>query len=134
MTTKAQCIKQKNLEKLGYDNIEDWCSTYNNIYVGRNWRINIYKYNQEQGKKLREKTKVLKASKWENPFSLKHYSLKTSLILYVLNLFKTGLINDIHELNGKTLGCWCDFQEVNGVPHCHAQVLADLINKCHKFI
>jgi hypothetical protein len=58
MTTNAQCIKQKNLQKLGYTNIEDWCDTDNNVYVARNWRINIYKYNKEQGKKIREKTKV----------------------------------------------------------------------------
>lgn len=33
MTTKADCIKQKNLEKLGYKNTEDWMKNKNNIYM-----------------------------------------------------------------------------------------------------
>ena len=84
----------------------------------------------ELRKKIIDKPFILKSSKLHNPFKLKDYDLKTSLILYVLNLFKTGLIKQLSELKGKTIGCWCDKQTVNGKPHCHAQVLADLINKC----
>jgi hypothetical protein len=130
MTTKAECIKQNNLEKLGYNNIEEWCNKDNNLYVGRHIRIFIYKYSQEKQKKIIDKTFILKGSKWHNPFKIKDYDLKTSLILYVIHLYKTGLIKQIHELKGKTLGCWCEKQTFNGKPHCHAQVLADLINKC----
>lgn len=70
----------------------------------------------------------------EKPIFNKKYDLKISLILYVLNLYETGLIYKLDELRGKNLGCWCDHQTKNGVPHCHAQVLADLINKCSHLI
>ena len=78
------CIKQKNLEKMGYKDITDWCNTENNLYVARDWRICMFELDRTANKKIRVGTKVLKASKWKNPFSLNEYDLKkTSLILYV---------------------------------------------------
>jgi len=40
-----------------------------------------------------------KESKWINPFD--------SIEKYVIHLFKSGLIYEINELNGKTIGCFC---------------------------
>ena len=43
-------------------------------------------------------TNLNKESKWINPFD--------SLEKYVIYLFKSGLIYEINELNGKTIGCF----------------------------
>ena len=123
-STKATCIKVANLRKEGFSDLREWMKDPNNIYVGRHGRIFI--------------DKVIfhyPASKWQNPFKLKDYSLKDSLSLYTLYLLNTGLIYDLQEVKGKNLGCFCDHQkDKNGVPTCHAQVLADLIEKCSTFI
>lgn len=65
------CIKQKKSRKMGYKDIRDWCNAENNIYIGRDWRIGIFELDKNLNKKIRVDTKVLKASKWKNPFSIK---------------------------------------------------------------
>tara|TARA_B100000902_G_scaffold397342_1_gene460807 strand:- start:1086 stop:1478 length:393 start_codon:yes stop_codon:yes gene_type:complete len=123
-STTATCIKVANLRKQGYDNLREWLKNSNNVYVGRHGRIFIDKIIFHYP-----------ASKWQNPYKLKEYTLKDSLSLYVLYLFDSGLIYQLKELKGKTLGCFCDHQkDKNGVPTCHAQVLADLIEKCSHII
>jgi hypothetical protein len=72
-------------------------------------------------------------SKWGNPFS----HLPNSIAKYKVNnreeaiekfeewITKGGgqhLLNDLHELKGKTLGCWCAPQS------CHGDVLLKLAN------
>tara|TARA_B100001996_G_C18590673_1_gene565967 strand:+ start:744 stop:1133 length:390 start_codon:yes stop_codon:yes gene_type:complete len=119
-TTKVTSIKVANLRKQGISNLREWMENPNNIYVGRHGRIfidkDIFHY---------------PASKWQNPFKLKDYNHNDSLSLYVLYLFITGLIHEIEELRGKTLGCFCEHQrDKDGVPICHAQILADLLDKC----
>jgi hypothetical protein len=81
-------------------------------------------------------------SKWQNPYT--HKSLEKTLASeqvstrgeaiekYETYLKESGLINDIDELKGKILGCWCckeisDGSEPNFV--CHGQVLARIINQ-----
>ena len=49
-----------------------------------------------------------KKSKWHNPFPVKKHGLKKCLELfreYIIN--NKELYNDLEELEGKTLGCWC---------------------------
>ena len=38
------------------------------------------------------------------------------------SLEESGLIHDIHELKGKTLGCWCASSD------CHANILAEIVD------
>jgi hypothetical protein len=39
-------------------------------------------------------------------------------------LIDSGLINEIEELRGKVLGCWCNEND-----QCHTQILIDLLNE-----
>lgn len=126
----AICIKVDNLRKLGYTDLRHWMNNPNNLYTGRHGRIfitdkrtgvkDIYHY---------------PSSKWGNPYSLKNYTLQQALQMYVLHLLKSGLIYELDELEGKTLGCFCDKQKTSdGHPLCHAQVLVDLLHKCKHLI
>lgn len=66
----------------------------------------------------------LKASKWKNPFSVKKYGREGAIEKYreyVLN--NTSLMNSLHELQGKRLGCWCAPEP------CHGDVLVELVKK-----
>lgn len=75
-------------------------------------------------------------SKWGNPFT--HISDKETKAKYVVNSREEAieayrlwitegegkeLLNDLHELEDKTLGCWCHPKS------CHGDVLIQLINK-----
>lgn len=73
-------------------------------------------------------------SKWGNPYShksgttalFKVKNRKQAIDLYEIWITKGDgkqLLNDLHELKGKTLGCWCH-------PYpCHGDVLLKLINQ-----
>lgn len=90
-------------------------------------------------------------SKWANPFTHKDLektqakfqvsSRKEAIEKFEGYLHESGLINEIEELKGKILGCWCcksvsDGSEKNFV--CHGQVIAKILNidlaKQHKLI
>jgi len=66
-------------------------------------------------------------SKWHNPFSIKEYGTAEEVVrrfeVYVMTQPK--LLRDLHELKGKTLGCWCKSHPNNP---CHGDVLVKLIN------
>ena len=117
--TTTQCIKVKELRKNGYNSLEEWMNDLNNLYVGRRGRIFIH----EDGEK---RIFHYKDSKWRNPYkvSKKDYTLTESLQLYKQHLIDSGLINELEELKGKKLGCFCDQEN-----DCHAKVLKDLIEK-----
>ena len=65
----------------------------------------------------------LKASIWANPYKLKDYNndIDKVLKLYKKHIIKSGLIDRLHELKGKVLGCWCKPNK------CHGDVLLQLI-------
>lgn len=65
----------------------------------------------------------LPQSKWHNPFKFTTHGEHT-LALYEQHIRTSGLINDIEELRGKRLGCWC----VPDKP-CHGQILVKLLNE-----
>lgn len=110
--TSVISVKINNLKKLGYNSFEHWSQDKNNIYIGRN--MNFY-------------VKGAIASKWKNPYSVKKYGINESLKLYEEYLLNNKeLLNDINELKGKTLGCWC---KNNGDEPCHGDILVKLINK-----
>ena len=65
-----------------------------------------------------------KTSKWHNPYSVKKYGRDKSIEMYkeyILN--KPDLLNDLPELEGKILCCWC-----KPLP-CHGDILVELLNK-----
>lgn len=73
-------------------------------------------------------------SKWGNPFTHKE-DTKAEFVLpsredaieayreWITNGDGKHLLNDLHELEGKVLGCWCSPNA------CHGDVLIELVNK-----
>jgi hypothetical protein len=68
----------------------------------------------------------LPASKWANPFRLRPNATPEeraeAISEFERCLLESGLINDIHELRGKDLACWCAPEA------CHGDVLLRLAN------
>ncbi len=73
-------------------------------------------------------------SKWGNPYT--HHADKETLAEFVVStreeaitkykdyiLSKPELLNDLDELEGKVLGCWCKPQS------CHGDILLELLSK-----
>jgi len=64
-------------------------------------------------------------SKWGNPFSIGIDGTRKEVIekyeKYILG--NKELMNDLHELEGKILGCWCKPKA------CHGDVLVKLIER-----
>ena len=80
-----------------------------------------------------------RGSKWGNPFT--HLPLRETRALFkvdsrddAINAYRTWitkgdgkvLLKDLHELEGKVLGCWC------WPKRCHGDVLAKLIEENNK--
>lgn len=64
----------------------------------------------------------LPQSKWHNPFSVKQYG-DQAIPLFEEYIRASPLLNDIEELRGKTLGCWC-------APNpCHGDILVKILNQ-----
>ena len=66
-------------------------------------------------------------SKWGNPFTEKEHGSRTEVIKkYKEWLFNSSdaedVRNSLHELKGKTLGCWCKPKA------CHGDILVEIIN------
>jgi hypothetical protein len=68
----------------------------------------------------------LTASKWANPFKLRRNATPEeraeAIRKYEQHLLVSGLINDVGELRGKDLICWC------APLSCHGDVLLKLAN------
>lgn len=61
-------------------------------------------------------------SKWGNPYRVVQYGRPESIALYEEYLVASGLVDDIEELRGKDLVCWCA-----PLP-CHGAILLELAN------
>jgi hypothetical protein len=65
----------------------------------------------------------LPKSKWANPYKIGRDGIREEVIVqYERHLYNSGLINDIHELRGRDLACWC------APKPCHGDVLLRLAN------
>lgn len=67
-----------------------------------------------------------RGSKWGNPFKIGQHGTREEVIAKYCEYIgeREDLLNSIHELKGKVLGCWC-------APHaCHGDVLAELADAC----
>ncbi len=106
MTTVIS-IRQHNLKKLGYKNLEDWLKNENHIYIGRDM---TYRISSAIG------------SKWCNPFSVKKYKREECIDMFrQYILLNKELLSSLSELKDKILGCWCKPEA------CHGDVLIELI-------
>jgi len=67
-----------------------------------------------------------RGSKWGNPFPIrKDRTREQAVEMYEKWIrLKPELLADIHELDGKVLGCWCDRDEL-----CHGDVLIKLVEE-----
>ena len=116
----------KNVSKLfreyeGYTSFKEWFDTENNLYIGRN----AAKYANRD----------VPDSQWANPFMIsqwtgpsKEWILEDILKTYE-NYVRTNpfLMNSLHELKGKQLGCWCKPKQ------CHGDILLKLYKEfCEK--
>lgn len=104
-------IKKENLKQLGYTDFEDWSTKNNHVYIGRN--ISVY-------------VKGAIGSKWKNNFTVKKYGLDKCLELYEQHIRQSDLYNQLDELEGKVLGCWCKPNK------CHGDVLVKLLKEKNK--
>ena len=105
--SKVINIKTVHLKKMGYNNLVEWLKNPNHVYIGRH---NHY-------------VEGAVGSKWRNPFSVKKFGRQGCIDEFQKHLYSSGLINDIMELDGKTLGCWCK-PEV-----CHGDVLVKALKQ-----
>ena len=62
-------------------------------------------------------------SKWGNPFQIGKDGTREEVIEKFRHwtLTQPNLLKDLHEIKGKTLGCWCKPKS------CHGDVLVELI-------
>lgn len=128
INTTTQSVKISNLrKKYGNDiNLRKWLEDPNNVYVGRHGRIFIDK-----------EIFHYPGSKWANPNKVTDKAtekdLEDNLILYRQHLEKEGLltIENLSELKGKCLGCFCDTASTTSVNKidCHTKVLYKEIEK-----
>ena len=93
---------------MGYKDLEEWLQNPNHIYIGRNMTMYV---------------KGAEGSKWKNPFTVKKYGRDGCLEKYEEYIRNSDLINDLDELRGKVLGCWCYPEK------CHGNILIELINE-----
>jgi hypothetical protein len=61
-------------------------------------------------------------SKWKNPFTVKKHGIDKCLVLYE-QLIRETLYDDLEELDGKVLGCWCKPNR------CHGDILIRLLDE-----
>jgi len=108
METTIVNIKKINLNQRGITDFKQWASIPNNLYIGRN--MNFYVEGAIQ-------------SKWHNPFPVKKYGRDQCLKLYEEYIQTSNLMDDLSELIGKELGCWCKPST------CHGDVLIKLLIK-----
>ena len=105
--TKIVNISVKQLRP-EYENLLEWLENPNHIYIGRNMEFYV---------------PGAKKSKWHNPFKVKQMGIDESLNRYEKYIRESELINELDELRGKVLGCWCKPNK------CHGDVLIKLINE-----
>lgn len=111
-------VRKVELKKNGYNDFDDWITDPNHLYIGRN--MSFYVPGAVE-------------SKWHNPYIVmkknekindngkKKYTLDESLDKYREYVLNTDLVNQLNELDGKILGCWCK------PDRCHGDILKELV-------
>ena len=77
-------------------------------------------------KKSKHDVFIGRPTKWGNPFVIGHDGMTRSDVIEKYEEYLLGnreLMNDLHELKGKVIGCFCSPEA------CHGDVLAKYANK-----
>jgi hypothetical protein len=110
-------VKVKYIRPCGYNNLCEWCSDTNNIYIGRKGVvfINNVRYPPDN-------------SIFHNPFKIGRDGDRNEVLKkykeYILKKIEkeSGFKDSIKSLKGKNLGCWC-----HPLP-CHGDILLEVLN------
>lgn len=108
-----------------YQNLEQWCQDPNNAYIGRVVFINGVRYPAND-------------SLFANPFKIPKGVTDRSQCLtqyyqYIHNRLSTEpeLFNQLLQLRGKNLGCWCALYDKFGnrtnPDQCHGDILVKIL-------
>lgn len=102
-----------------YKNLAEWMADTNNVYIGRKGVVFI------NGERFPKQDSI-----WANPFKIGQLSREEVIQKYEIYIRQKikdeHLENDILQLNGKQLGCWCtpDF--------CHGDILIKILTELYK--
>ena len=110
MTTIVN-IRKSELKTQGYASFEEWNAEPDTLYIGRNMTFYIPGTTK---------------SKWCNPYAAKKYGLDKCLVMYEEYVRNSSLYDDLLELDGKILGCFCHPNK------CHGDVLIKLLKEKKK--
>lgn len=107
-------VKVSHIRPYGFENLEEWISNPNNIYIGRKGIVFIG--NQRFPKE---------DSPWANPFKVGRDGTREHVLEKYRNYLEKSpeLLSKLHELRGKKLGCWCKPEK------CHGDILLELLHK-----
>ena len=116
MESEEHYLKYQRINKVVYMlvnlfrvNVQEWSQDPSNVYIGR-------------------RTKTLEGSKWGNPFTIADAGSREKAIQQFEEDIRNNkvLLEQIHELEGKNLGCWCHPKD------CHGRVLKELLSEMAK--
>lgn len=116
--------KVNSIRPLGYENLKEWMADENNVYIGRAGIVFITTTNTTIKERF-PKTSSLFA----NPFKIGKDGTRDEVLMKYESYITARLDNDMKlrqellNLKGKTLGCWCHPEP------CHGNVLIKLITK-----
>ena len=105
-------VQKRELRRSGYRSLKDWVDDPDNVYIGRKTSGAPDNYD----------------FKWGNPFPEYKYGREECIKMFKKHLYSSGLIDDIEELRGKNLGCWCSPKA------CHGDVLMKVLRDTEKTI
>lgn len=106
-----------------YNNLKEWCSNPNNVYIGRAGIVFI-----PNGNGGKERYPV-KDSIWANPYKITGDMTREIVLkkyeVYIRERLNTEplLVQELLLLKGKNLGCWCCPEM------CHGDILLRLIEE-----
>lgn len=110
-----------------YNNLKEWMDDDRNAYIGRSGIVFIL--NEHSNKKERFPKQ---SSKFANPYKVGRDGTREVVIQKYKHYIESrleahpGLYQELLELKGKNLGCWCHPEP------CHGDVLLELIEKSEK--
>jgi hypothetical protein len=123
---KETCVASVRVDDIRpkYDNLKEWIEDEeNNIYIGRGGIVFI------EGVRYPKKDSI-----WGNPYKKSdETTLESAIDLYKKYITKKIKNNEITkeqilELKGKNLGCWCKTKK-NPNAACHGDVLLEILKK-----
>ncbi len=118
---KVACIRPQ------YQNLKEWMADPNNVYIGRRGIVFI------DGVRFPPQDSI-----FANPFKVGRDGTRQEVIDkyrdYIVAKIENGEIppEEIENLRGKTLGCWCYTTGEEG--ECHGDVLAEILDVWDEYL